>query len=200
MLTGTALMNELVDELNELKFSTMAATLDDLYHKQGFLKIDNLTLIAGLIGPQFQEKVNTAPKNRLTTAHRKESPEESGDCVDSDKREYLPSGITEVLSSLNFIEKGCNLCILGESDAGKTYFAKAIGIKTCNRYNVGYFHSEELLESMVALKEQDYDKYARKMKKYRKWELIILDNFLLHTITGEREIKILFELLGKRPF
>lgn len=71
-------------------------------------------------------------------------------------------------------------------------------IKACNRYNVGYFHSEELLESMVALKEQDYDKYARKMKKYLKWELIILDDFLLHTITDEREIKILFELLEKR--
>ena len=27
MLTGTALINELVDELNELKLSTMAATL-----------------------------------------------------------------------------------------------------------------------------------------------------------------------------
>ena len=91
-----------------------------------------------------------------------------------------------------------NLCILGESDAGKSYLAKAIGIKTCNRYNVGYFHSEELLESMVALKEQDYDKYARRMKKYLKWELIILDDFLLHTITDEREIKILFELLEKQ--
>ena len=31
MLTGTALMNELVNELNELKLLTMAATLDDLY-------------------------------------------------------------------------------------------------------------------------------------------------------------------------
>ena len=50
----------------------------------------------------------------------------------------------------------------------EAYLAKAIGIKACNRYNVGYFHSEELLESMVALKEQDYDKYARKMKKYRR--------------------------------
>ena len=36
------------------------------------------------------------------------------------------------------------------------------------------------------------------MKKYLKWELIILDDFLLHTITDEREIKILFELLEKR--
>ena len=177
MLTGTALINELVDELNELKLSTMAATLDDLYHKPGFLEMDRLTLIAELIGPQFQEKVSTTLKNRLTAAHLKGSPEELSDCVDSDKREYLPAGITEVLSSFDFIERGYNVCILGESDSGKSYLAKAIGIKACNRYNVGYFHSEELLESMVALKEQDYDKYARKMKKYLKYKRRIFCKF-----------------------
>ena len=91
MLTGTVLINELVDELNELKLSTM----------------DRLTLIAELIGPQFQEKVSTTLKNRLTAAHLKGSPEELSDCVDSDKREYLPAGITEVLSSFDFI---CELC------------------------------------------------------------------------------------------
>lgn len=48
------------------------------------------------------------------------------DCVDSDQREYLPTGITEMLSSLDFIERGCNLCILGESDTGKSYLAIAI--------------------------------------------------------------------------
>ena len=96
MLTGTELMNELVDELNELKLSTMAATLDDLYHRPGFLEMDRLTMIAELIAPQFQEKVNTTLKNRLTAAHLKGSPEELTDCVDSDKREYLPTGITEI--------------------------------------------------------------------------------------------------------
>ena len=59
-----------------------------------------------------------------------------------------------------------------------------------DNYSVGYFHSEELLESMVVIKEQDYDKYARKMKKYLKWELIILDDFLLHTITDERVMNL----------
>ena len=42
------------------------------------------------------------------------------------------------------------------------------------------------------------DKYARKMKRYLKWTLIILDDFLLHTIIDEREIKILLELFEKR--
>ena len=50
------------------------------------------------------------------------------DCVDSDKREYLPSGITEVLGSLDFIARGYNLCILGESDAGKSVSASKEGV------------------------------------------------------------------------
>lgn len=67
--------------------------------------MDRLTLIAELIGPQFQEKVSTTLKNRLTAAHLKGSPEELSDCVDSDKREYLPAGITEVLSSLTLLKE-----------------------------------------------------------------------------------------------
>lgn len=198
MLTGIALLNELVDELNEVELSTMAATLDTLYHKPGFLEMDRLTIIAELISPHFQEKVTKKLNSRLNTAKLKGSPEELSDCVDSEHREYLPSGITELLSSLDFIARGYNICILGESGSGKSYLAKAIGIKACQRYDVGYFHSEELLESLVALKEQDYKKYSNKIKKYLKWHLIILDDFLLHTITDEREIKVLFEILEKR--
>jgi DNA replication protein DnaC len=41
-------------------------------------------------------------------------------------------------------------------------------------------------------------KFTRKLKRYLKLDPIILDDFLLHTITDEREIKIFFELLEKR--
>lgn len=33
------------------------------------------------------------------------------------------------------------------------------------------------------------------MKKYLKWELIILDDFLIHIIKDESEIKIVFKIL-----
>lgn len=137
MLTGKALLNELVDELNELKLSHMAATLDGLYHQPGFLKMEHMTLIAELIGPEFREKVSKALTNRLRVAKLFGSPEELPQCKDSDSREYLPGGITELHSSLEFIERGYNVCILGASDAGKTCLAKAIGIQACNRFNVG---------------------------------------------------------------
>lgn len=51
---------------------------------------------------------------------------------------------------------------------------------------------------MVALKLSDYQKYQRKTKKQLNLDLLILDDFLLHTITDEREVKVLFEILEKR--
>ncbi|MEI3436689.1 MAG: hypothetical protein V8Q83_00395 [Blautia sp.] len=79
------------------------------------MEMDRLTLIAELIERQFQEKINTTLKNRLTAAHLKGSPEELSDCVDSDKREYLPAGITEVLSSFDFIERGYRFSVFSEN-------------------------------------------------------------------------------------
>ena len=102
-----------------------------------------------------------------------------------------PGEITETLSTLDFIDSGLNVCILGPSDSGKSYLAKAIGIVACN-------HCEPLLEELVALKAVDYSKYQKRLKKTCGAALLILDDFLLHTITDEREVKILFEILEKR--
>ncbi len=51
---------------------------------------------------------------------------------------------------------------------------------------------------MVALKQTDYQKYQKKVRFLMKLDLLILDDFLLHTVTDEREIKVLFEIMEKR--
>ena len=50
MLTGKTHLNELMDELNELKLSHMAAKLDSMYHAPGFPETDHMALLAELIG------------------------------------------------------------------------------------------------------------------------------------------------------
>lgn len=154
--------------------------------------------IANLVEPEYQKKMNKRILSRLRSAHLRGCPQEFTNCVDSAEREYLPRGITETLSTLDFIESGLNVCILGPSDSGKSYLAKAIGITACNSYKVEYHHCESLLEALVALKAQDYSKYQKRLKKICGAALLILDDFLLHTITDEREVKILFEILEKR--
>ena len=103
-----------------------------------------------------------------------------------------------MLSSLQFIKDGMNVCILGASDSGKTYLAKAIGAVACAKYRVSYNRCNELLESLVALKGEDYIAYEKRIRKILNFHLLILDDFLLNTISDEREIKVLLEIMEKR--
>jgi DNA replication protein DnaC len=169
-----------------------------MYYAPNFLELDSLSAIAKLVEPEYQTKATKKLTNRLRSAHLLGCPQEVSNCVDSADRTYLPSGITQVLASLDFIESGLNVCVLGPSDSGKSYLAKALGISACTKYRVIYFHCEQFLESMVMLKERDYPKYQKQLKKACGQDLLILDDFLLHTLTDEREVKLLFEILEKR--
>ena len=185
MRTGKELFNTLLVELNEMGLPGMSSTLDELYRSPKFLELDPLTAIANLVHPEYVKKVNKRIQSRLRSAHLRGCPQELSNCVDSGNREYLPRGITGMLSTLDFIDEGMNVCILGPSDSGKSYLAKAIGIVACNTYKVEYHHCETLLEEMVALKAADYSKYQKRMKKTCGTALLILDDFLLHTITDD---------------
>ena len=191
-------INRLVEELREIKLVRMAGALEDLYISSDFDSFDHLTLLEQIIEPEYEVRIAKQYENRLKLAHLSGGPQVISNCRDSKQRCYLPKGIVDTLSSLDFIKEGLNICILGPSDSGKSYLAKAIGIQGCQRYRISYYHCESFLEEMVALKASDYKKYQKKMMHNIKLDLLILDDFLLHTITDEREIKVLFELLEKR--
>lgn len=125
MRTGKELFNTLLVELNEMGLPGMSATLDEMYRSPKFLELDPLTAIANLVEPEYQKKINKRILSRLRSAHLRGCPQELSSCVDSGEREYLPRGITGTLSTLDFIDSGLNVCILGPSDSGKSYLAKA---------------------------------------------------------------------------
>lgn len=188
----------LIDALNELSMPMMAATLDGLYRSKNFLEMDHLSLLTAMIEPEYSAHTTKKLNNRLKRAGLISFPGQISDCMDSGEREYFPTGITESLGEMSFIRDGMNICILGPSDSGKSYLAKSLGIEACHDYRVAYHHCESLLEELVNLKGRDYGKYQRKIKFLVKLDLLILDDFLLHTISDEREIKVLHELLEVR--
>lgn len=188
----------LVEQLRELKLPLMAATLEKLYGAKGFDTIDRVELLEELVGQEYQEKISSAFRNRLSRAHLSGCPQTLDKCKDSAERIYLPVEITATLSSMGFIKDGLNVCILGPSDSGKSFLAKALGIQACLKFRTAYYHCEEFLETMVALKQTDYLKYQKKIRFHMNLDLLILDDFLLHTITDEREVKVLFEVMEKR--
>lgn len=198
METGKQVLNEVLSELDYMGLSAMATGLSRLYHAGELLQMDRLTLLRQIIGAEFEVKSGKKFANRLKKARLDGSPCDLRRCVNFQDREYLPEGITTALGSLDFVEKGLNVCILGPSDSGKSYLAKALAIQACHSYRVCYTHCSAFAEEMVALKGRDFEKYQRKLRYYTNLDLMVLDDFLLHTITDASEIKVLFQLLEKR--
>ena len=198
MIKGDDLLLDLEEQMNTIKLPLMALKLDELYRSPGYLHMDKLDFLSALIAPEFKDKVTKTINNRLRTAHIIGTPCEISSCKDTRIRQYEPHGVPKRLATLSFIEEGQNVCILGASDSGKTYLAKALGASACEKYRVSYNRCSELLESLVALKNENYGSYEKRMRKLLNFQLLILDDFLLNTITDEREVKILLEIMEKR--
>ncbi len=91
--------------------------------------IDHLLLLSAKVWLS-PKQMNKRVLSRLQAARFRGCPQELSSCVDSAEREYLPRGITETPSLLDFIDSGLNIRTLGPSDSGKSYLAKALGIAT----------------------------------------------------------------------
>jgi len=188
----------MAEALTSISLPNMASSLEESFRSGAFDTLEKIDLLEKIIEPEYEAKTSKQFGGRLTRAHLEGSPELIASCVDSADRTYLPSDITETLKTLEFVDEGMNVCILGPSDSGKSYLAKAIGIQACKKYRVLYTHAEVFIESLATLKSSDYERYQKKMRSYMKLDLLILDDFLLHTITDEREIKVLHEIMETR--
>ena len=185
MKNANSLLMDLEEQMNMIGLPLMALKLDELYRSSDFLTMDRLEMVSSLLKPEYEDKTTKRFNNRLRTAHLIGTPCDISQCRDSSQRRYEPTDAPKVLSTLQFIEDGLNVCILGPSDSGKTFLAKSLGVAACEKYRVNYCHCSELLERLVAAKSADYTKYLREIKKILGFQLLILDDFLLSTINEQ---------------
>lgn len=189
---------ELIDELNALSQHIMAANLEVMYHSPDFATLSKIELLQKLIEPEYSAKMDRQFNTRLNSSGLKGASQSLATCQNSSERIYLPADIIDVLKTLDFVRDGLNVCILGASDSGKTYLAKALAIQACKQYKVEYHSFEHFIVSLADLKERDFSAYEKAMQATLKKDLLVLDDFLLNTVTEEREIKVLFEVLNTR--
>lgn len=170
-------MKAALDQLQELGLKTMAASLEDFYNSPDFNNTGRLELISRIIGDEYDARMTSRYEGRLRKAKLKGCACSLDKCVDTKERQYQPDEIVKTLSRMQFVKDGMNLFILGPSDSGKTYLAKALGIAACRDYRVLYYHCEELSADLSDLRKHDYDKYKRELKKLSTIDLLILDDF-----------------------
>lgn len=167
---------------------------------------------AQLADPQFQNlsfeerfsilvdaEWSSRKSNRLTKLIKKAGYSDSGAAVEdiafTPERKLDKAQILR-LSSCNYIQQAQNVIILGATGTGNTYLACALGMAANrNFYEVKYMRLPDLLVEIAIAREAGT--YREVMKKYKKVILLILDEWLLYSLT-ESEARDLLELIEAR--
>lgn len=120
-------------------------------------------------------------------------------CLDDYERNHLSVEIKQkirVLETLEFMENGENIILIGNPGTGKTALSIALGMKACQLgKNVLFISVPNLLiELKEAMALKQITRYKRKFESY---DLVILDELGYCTFDKERG-EVLFNLLSSR--
>lgn len=111
---------------------------------------------------------------------------------------HLDKHLILELASGNYIAKHLNIIIMGPSGSGKTWLSNAFGTHACRQhYRVKYIRLPELLDEFISVKNEANGSFRRLIKKHKKVELLIIDEWLLPAIPEEHTLT-LFEIIESR--
>ena len=102
------------------------------------------------------------------------------------------------LASGNYIQRHHNIILMGASGNGKTWIANAFGVQACRQfYNVKYIRLPELLDELTVAKYEADGSFRKLIQKYRKIDVLILDEWLL-TDLPEDHVMLVLEIIESR--
>lgn len=85
-------------------------------------------------------------------------------------------------ATCQYINEGHHIILKGASGNGKTYIACALGNSACRKFkSVRYIRMPELLYELSIAKANG--EFAKVIKSYKKVDLLILDEWLIHKLT-----------------
>jgi DNA replication protein DnaC len=183
--------------LDYLKLDKMAESLNRLARTPDFPTYTPIQALREIITEEYIARRNSHFEKSLSLGKLKGCNAQMDKLRTGNGRIYNDN-IVGQLATLEFIQDRKNLCILGESGAGKTYAAKAFGVAACNAdYRVYFSDFTLLLDDLCILKRVNLAKYQKKVRYFARIQVLILDDFLVNHIEEERTI-ILFTLLKQR--
>lgn len=148
-----------------------------------------------MIDMEYESRINHTIAKNIKKANFYDSTANI-ESIDYNPERKLDKSQMEELASNKYIEQGLNIIFVGASGSGKTWLSNALGVHACrNRKTVLYIRLPELFSKFEEMRIQGkYNEYLNKLGKY---DLVILDEFLLKP-TNEVEQSDLLELMEKR--
>jgi DNA replication protein DnaC len=180
--------------LTQLKMSTMRVHLEESIRQAGENHQQYEEFLLNLTEIELQVRAENRLKRRLREARFPlMKPLET---FDFNSAPELDVRLVKELAGCEFAQKARNVILLGKSGTGKTHLAMALGIEACEKglrtkFITGCALTNELIEA------RDEKNLSRVLKRYFKYDLLILDE--LGYVPFSREgAELLFQVLAER--
>ena len=182
--------NSTIESLKAMRFSAMAAELErqmgdpSAYSQMGFE--ERLSLLV-------DAEWNCRQNNKLLRCMREArfaTPGAVIEDVEYHEDRHLDKAQILRFASCTFIEENHHIIFKGASGSGKTFLACALGNAACRRLkSVRYIRLPELLEELALT--QAAGELKKTIKTYQKYDLLILDEWLIRCLTPQESYSLL---------
>lgn len=182
---------DIYEMLDTLSLPVAAQRFAELSKSPEFGSYTALQFIREVLEPQYIETLN----NRFETNLRLSSLINKGAVTENLKtgngRIYNDATVEQVLT-FHFAENRQNVGVYGVTGAGKSYFLSACCVEACRRnYRCKFVDYSDLLDELIVLnRQEDLNKYRKRIRYYARIQLLFIDDFAISRYS-EEGIKIL---------
>ncbi len=188
-------IQETVNKLKEMKLDKMAQQYDNQRSDPSYIDRSFDERLYELVSEEYDKKYNRTVERLIKDAELKDNTADLNEINYKPERK-LDKGAIESLKTNDYISKGHNIIITGATGCGKSWLSCALGKNACqDRIHVKYYKLSELLSELEMQKIQN--QYRDFIKKLFKYDLLILDDFLL-VDTNQSERNNLLEIIESR--
>lgn len=105
---------------------------------------------------------------------------------------HLDKELITRLATGQYIRDNQNIIFMGASGNGKTWLANAFGVQACRQLKkVKYIRLPELIDELKIARFEADGSYRRLVNRYRKVDLLVIDEWLLTELNQEDSIHLL---------
>lgn len=155
-------------------------------------------LLREVLEPQYLETLNHRFETNLRLSSLINKGAQAENLKTGSGRIYNDTTVEQVLT-FHFAEARQNVGIYGVTGAGKSYFLSACCVEACRRnYRCKFVDYSDLLDELIVLNRQDdLNRYRKRVKYYARIQLLFIDDFAISRYS-EEGIKILYHLIKLR--
>lgn len=191
------LNNETLNKLKHMKLTGMIESLQQQENEIGYQEMGFNERLGLLVDWEFIKRQHNRLQ-RLTNLAKFQNASACVENINYEDDRHLDRNFILELASCNYIPHAQNIIIVGPTGAGKSYLAQALGQAACRRFlSTRYIQLPDLLDELKAAKAKGPEAFHRLRKQFVKYELLIIDEWLLFPI-NEEDSQLLLSLIDRR--